>query len=68
MMMNLMNLTDDEVAMLSELLRTRMQDLRTEVRKTDDWQYRHDLLDLERQTQALLRKLEGEEHGIELHA
>jgi cytochrome c-type biogenesis protein CcmH/NrfG len=52
------NLAMDEVALLADLLRNRTEQLRVEVRRTDDPQYHDELRELEQRTLELLRKLE----------
>jgi hypothetical protein len=52
------NLSTQEVALLADLLRYRTEQLRVEVRRTDDPQYHDELRELEKRTMELLQRLE----------
>jgi hypothetical protein len=52
------NLSMDEVALLADLLRNRTEQLRVEVRRTDNPQYHDELRQLEQRTLQLLQRLE----------
>jgi len=51
----------EEVVLLADLLRSRTEQLRVEVRRTDDPKYHDELRELEGRTLDLLRRLERTE-------
>jgi hypothetical protein len=55
------NLTREELDLLADLLKARAEELRVEVRRTDDAQYHDQLRELERRTIALVRRFEREQ-------
>jgi hypothetical protein len=58
----------EELAIVIDLLRSRMQELPTEARHTDDADYHDELRNLEKRTRELLRRLEGVNYAnLDLH-
>jgi hypothetical protein len=61
------DLSKDELDLLTNLLEQRCEQLRVEVRRTETPRYHEELRELERATLALLRKLQKAE-ATRLHA
>ena len=52
------DLSKDELALLVDLLHTKWEDLRVEIRRTETPKFHQELRELEESTIALLRRLE----------
>jgi hypothetical protein len=52
------DLSKDELALLTDLLQEKWEQLRVEIRRTETPRYHDELRELERRTVALLRKIE----------
>ena len=52
------DLSKDELALLVDLLHTKWEDLRVEIRRTETPKFHQELRELEESTVALLRRLE----------